>query len=125
MRENPFWKSTAALQNPHPLPQAAVLFWAITHVFCCLFFQMFQFLFLSAWAWLNPIDVNGKCVLTTKTGGANLPATNKYPLISHRIYDPRTHTGARARTRSSSIPGDVPPLKLETALQRAAHVVQK
>ena len=44
---------------------------------------MFQFPVLSGWVWLNPIDVNGKCVLITKTGGANLPAAYEHCFLSH------------------------------------------
>lgn len=80
---------------------------------------MFQFLFLSAWAWLNSTDVNGKCVLITKTGAANLPAANTTSYITLSMHNPPPNK------KFSLIPEDLPPLKLEIALQRDANVVHK
>ena len=84
------------LQNPHPSRCCFVL--RQNPGFGCLFFQVFQFLVLSAWAWLNSIDVNGKCVLTTKTGGADLPAAYEYCFLSHHGL-PRWHSGKEPACR--------------------------
>lgn len=122
--ESPLEKQKPGFQNPPPTPPPCCCFVLGQNPgFCCLFFQMVQFLFLSAWAWLNPIAVNGKCVLISMTGAANLPAANKSHLPSHRYL--RTHPPTHTYTQSSRIPEDMPPLKLEIALQRDANAVQK
>lgn len=120
----PSGKAETRFSEPPPTPPPCCCFVLGQNPgFCCLFFQMVQFLFLSAWAWLNPIAVNGKCVLISMTGAANLPAANKSHLPSHRYL--RTHPPTHTYTQSSRIPEDMPPLKLEIALQRDANAVQK
>ena len=80
-------KQDPGLQNPPPQTHTHCCFLLGQNPgFSCLFFQVLPFpvlfLVLSAWDWLNPTDVNGKCVLITNAGGAHLPAACKRCLLS-------------------------------------------
>lgn len=97
--------------NSSPSQSAGFLALGQNRGACCLFFQMFQFLLLSAWAQLNPIDGWWNMCAPKETGASDQPCC----LLNYRICSP---PALPPNTQFLSIPEDRPSLRVENAFTK-------